>query len=407
MKFNKEIFDKLFFIFCGGMLGGTVFLGITSSVSLMLYEKGFDLKSIALITSATLPYSFKFLLSPYVKKIIQNYSLKNFTIILQLLIATLFSTLGIFANYKGVLIACVNVLLLVIIMASHDIVCSYVKLNNFEKKELGIVGAVSNTGFRIGMLLGTGILLYLAEKAGWHKAFCYCITPVIVCCLVSIFYLKINSTEKKLAENKSKSPMKNLIQSLILFYKKYPVVLILLIVFCFKVSDSTINSTKGILLAHLNISKVTIANICQIPGVFGLIAGGFLAGIAAYKYNVINCLKYSLLLQLFVCCLFLYITITDSNLIKMAVILNVASLIFGFSTVMYRAFVDTISNGDINVNTSLGSIGPLFRTILSSVSFAVLDITGWSMFYVICALATVPGIYVCYQKKYQKQLFNN
>ena len=105
--------------------------------------------------------------------------------------------------------------------------------------------------------------------------------------------------------------------------------------------------------------------------------------------------------------MFFYITITDSNLIKMAVILNIASLIFGFSTVMYRTFVDTISNGDINVNTSLGSIGPLFRTLLSSASFALLKFTGWSLFYVICAIATIPGILVCYQKRYQKQLFSN
>ena len=80
-------------------------------------------------------------------------------------------------------------------------------------------------------------------------------------------------------------------------------------------------------------------------------------------------------------------------------------LIFGFSNVIYRTFVDTISNHDINVNTSLASIGPLFRTVISSVSLLLLEYTNWYVFYILCATATIPGIFVCYQKKYQKKLF--
>ncbi|MBQ9441177.1 MAG: MFS transporter [Alphaproteobacteria bacterium] len=405
MRFNKQ----LFFIFCGGALGGVVFLGITSSFSLMLYENGFDLKSISLIVFATLAYSWKFLLSPYVKKIIHNYSIKKFTLLVQLLIFILFSTLGIFASYQGVILAFINVLLLATITAFHDIICAHVKLTNFEKKELGIVGAVSNTGFRIGILLSTGVLLYLAKKIGWQYSYFYCIIPIIAISLASVFCLKVKDVApentQQVKSEINKSPIRNLINSLIVFYKQYPILIILLIVFSFKISDSTVNSTKVILLAHLHIDKVTIANICQIPGIFGLILGGFLAGIASYKYSISNCFKYSLLLQLLVCCLFFYISITESNIIKMAIILNISSLIFGFSNVMYRAFVDTISNSDINVNTSLGSIGSLFRTVLSSASFLILDFTGWSMFYVICALATVPGIVICYKNSYKKLLF--
>ncbi|MBR1944338.1 MAG: MFS transporter [Alphaproteobacteria bacterium] len=402
MIFNKQIFDKMFFIFCSGTLGGVVFLGITSSFSLMLYENGFKLKQISLIMLATLAYSWKFLLSPYVKKIIQNYSIKKFAILLQILILILFSTLGIFSYYKNIAWAFINVLCLATITATHDIICSYVKLNNFEKKEFGLVGAVSNTGFRIGILLSTGILLYLASKLGWKYSYLYCLLPVIVCSMISVFYLKIKAVNKE--EKEYKSPIKNLIQSIIVFYQKYPILIILIIVFSFKVSDSSINATKVMLLAHLNIDKVTIANICQIPGVFALIGGGFLAGIATYKYNISNCLKYSLILQLLVCMLFYYISISDSNLLKMTIVLNIASLIFGFSNVMYRAFVDNISNGDINVNTSLGSIGPLFRTLITSASLVLLEHTGWSMFYMLCGLATVPGILLCYQSRYQKKL---
>lgn len=405
MKFNKKILGRVFFIFCGGTLGGVVFLGITSSFSLMLYENGFKLRHISLIMLSTLAYSWKFLLSPYVKKIIQNYSIKNFTILIQILVLVLFSTLGIFAVHKEIMLACLNVLLLATATATHDILCAYVKLNNFEKKDFGLVSAVSNTGFRLGMLLSTGILLYLAEKIGWKYSFLYVITPVTIFSILSVLLLKIKKVEKN-QEEKSKSPIKNLIQSIISFCKQYPVLLILLIVFSFKISDSSINATKVMFLSYLNINKVTIANICQIPGTFALIIGGFLAGIVTYKYNVSNCLKYSLLLQAFVCLLFFYVSITDSNVWKMATILNTASLIFGFSNVMYRAFVDNISNGDINVNTSLGSIGPLFRTIISSGSLLLLEYTNWNVFYMLCAIATIPGIFICFQKKYQNKLFH-
>lgn len=401
MKFNTK-FNRLFFMFCCGLLSGVIFLGITSSFSLMLYENGFKLRYISLIMLATFVYSFKFILSPYVNHIIQNYPIKRFVIILQILIFILFSSLGIFASYQNIVLACVNVLSLSIISSTHDIVCSHIKLNNFEKKEFGLVGAVSNTGFRIGMLVGTGILLYVASKIGWKHSYMYCMLPITIISIISVYLLNINEIINK--ENNTKSPIKNLIQSIISFYKMYPILLILIIVFSFKVSDSSINSTRVMLLSHLNIDKITIANISQIPGVFALIVGGFLAGIVTYKYNVSKCLKYSLILQLLVCVLFCYISISDSNLFKMAIILNISSLIFGFSNVMYRTFIDTISNNDINVNTSLSSIGPLFRTIISSTSLLLLEHISWNVFYIICGLATIPGIFILYQNKYQRKL---
>lgn len=401
MEFNAK-FNRLFFIFCGGLLSGVIFLGITSSFSLMLYESGFKLTHISFIMLSTLVYSFRFVLSPYVKHIIQNYSIKQFTVILQILIFILFSNLGVFAYYKNIVFACINVLLLSTIASTHDIICSYIKLNNFEKKELGLVGAVSNTGFRIGMLISTGVLLYLASKIGWKCSYMYCILPTVIISLISVYFLRLKEITNK--EHNNKSPIKNLIQSIIKFYRMYPILLILIIVFSFKVSDSSINSTRVMLLSHLNIDKITIANISQIPGVFALIAGGFLAGIVTYKYNISKCLKYSLILQLLVCILFYYISISDSNLLKMAIILNISSLIFGFSSVMYRAFMDTISNNDININTSLASIGPLFRTIISSASLLLLEHTSWNIFYIICGLATIPGILILYQNRYQKKL---
>ena len=406
MQFNRKIFDQLFFIFCGGTIGGVVFLGITSSFSLMLYEKKFKLEYISLIMLATLAYSWKFLLSPYVKKIIQNYSIKKFIVLMQILILILFSTLGIFSIYKGIILACVNVLLLAIVTASHDIICSYIKINNFEKKDLGLVVAVSNTGFRIGILLSTGILLYLADKIGWEYSFLYCIFPIIFLSIISVLLLNIKNVEAKEEKKENKSPIKNLIQSVIMFCKNYPVILILLIAFCFKVSDSTVNATKVMLLSHLNFSKVMISNILHIPGVFCLIIGGFIAGIASYKYNVNNCLKYSLLLQILVCFLFFYMCSTNNSIIEKAIILNISSLIFGFSNVIYRTFMDTISRHDININTVLASIGPLFRTILQSASMLILKIIDWNMFYLVCAMATLPGIYICYKSKYKQQLFH-
>ena len=488
-KFSHNKLSLLVFMFCSGLLAGTVFLGITSSFLLMLNEK-VSLQNISIIIWATLPYSLKFIISPYVVRMInQNTYTKNIGPIkgwllwIQLFICIMFSILGIYSSTSfgigtdnccgsfvaNTIFASLNVFILVILISIHDILCTHIRLTNFHDKELGFVAAISSTGFRIGMLLGGGGLLYVAHYLeDWKYSFVFIISFVVILCMLSTiildFDIEIPKHEKNISlgedkvlkglnspiERNKKLRIKQLYYIIIQFCKEQNIFVILTIMIAIKISDASINSTKAMFLLSLGLDKLTIANISQIPSVFALIIGGFVASIFTYKYNINKCLIYTLCLQFIVCLLFLYISIisprTSVFLVQTTIILGIASLIFGFSNVIFRTFIDkqankfgernlqenfktngsskyirtTNSQGsqtrchplqerkywfqslwlqNVNISILLSSIGSLFRLVFSSLAMIIVSHSNWRTLYIICTIATLIGVIICYKAR--------
>ena len=66
----NENFAIITYTFFSSLLSGLVLVGIGSSFSLMLSENGIDVSSIAHVLLATIPYSWKFAISPFIKNLI-------------------------------------------------------------------------------------------------------------------------------------------------------------------------------------------------------------------------------------------------------------------------------------------------------------------------------------------------
>ena len=391
-KFIRRHFNVLFFMFSSAFTGGIILVGVLSSLSVMLVERGFSASQIAIIPLATIPYSLRFIISPFVKNIIDKSpsTVKMLAYVAQTLLIILLSMFGVFWEYPSLLVITVTVFILTVTVTVHDILGDYVRLTCFNKKSLGLATSICTVGFRIGMFVSGAGILYLAAMFNWKVAFVITGSTILISSLSTTFLPEIgNKGERNAQEVKS---IQDYLKFFIDIFKKPNIWIIILLIFVFKFSDSCINILKISFLLQY-ISKVVFANISDIPGMFAVIFGGITAGVATYRVGTKQCVKISFVLQIIASFCFVILAHYKLNLFSIAIFINIATFLFGFSAVIFRAYISEISDSNINTYTVLLSIGSLVRVVSPSIGGVIADDYSWMALYLICAASNIPGLY--------------
>lgn len=388
-------FSLISYIFFNSLLSGLILIGICSSFSLMLSEKGVGVSSITSLLLSTIPYSWKFIISPFVKDIITKYSSKNIiksiSIVAQIIIFVLFSSLGFFGN-KNLWIAGLLIPILVIAVCVQDIVRAYIKLVIFKTENLGIISAIENTGFRIGMFIAGACIIYIANITSWALSFVI-IGFIVIFAIISTLCMKVEdipSSQKNLKKNFLKEYIKGCCE----FLKGYKITILVLVIISFKLTDSCISVLKPIFFHYLGISRLDFANITHLVGIFSMITSGIVAGSLLYKIGMKNCIKITFILQMIASLIFMYFSAFKSNLLTITILVNISTFIFGFSGVVFRTFAAENSRKDINIYATLLSFGSLIRILSYSFAGVVVEQYSWGTIYFICLLSNIPGYFL-------------
>ena len=394
-KLVHKKFSLISYIFFNSLLSGLILIGICSSFSLMLSEKGVGVSSITSLLLSTIPYSWKFVISPFVKDIITKYSSKNIikfiSIVAQIIIFVLFSSLGFFGN-KNLWIAGLLIPILVIAVCVQDIVRAYIKLVIFKTENLGIISAIENTGFRIGMFISGACIIYIANITSWALSFVI-IGFIVIFAMISTLCMKVEdipSSQKNLKENSFKEYIKGYCE----FLKGYKITILVLVIISFKLTDSCISVLKPIFFHYLGISRLDFANITHLVGIFSMITSGIVAGSLLYKIGMKNCIKITFILQMIASLIFMYFSAFKSNLLTITILVNISTFIFGFSGVVFRTFAAENSKKDINIYATLLSFGSLIRILSYSFAGVVVEQYSWGTIYFICLLSNIPGYFL-------------
>lgn len=386
------------FIFFNSFIGGLVAIGIGSSFSLMLSERGVDVSIITNILLATLPYSWKFIISPFVKNLILKYNaVKSISYISQFLVFIGFSSLGFFEKSGSLLLVSMIILLTVIFVSVHDIIRAHIKLVLFDAKDFGLVSAVENTGFRLGMFVSGACIVYIANAISWSAAF-MTVGLCVFFATASTAHMKIGKQRISTQQNTIVSnPLKNYLSDCFTFLKKYNLQILAFVILSFKMTDSCINVLKPMFMRHIGVSRIAFANISHLFGTISITISGIIAGIAISKIGITKCVKLTFLAQMLVSLMFVYLATFKVDIVTVAVCVNFAIFFFGFLNVVFRTFAAQEAKRDVNMYTSLLSIGSLVRIVLYTFAGTIVDYYSWQAVYLFCFFSNIPG-YFLYSK---------
>lgn len=157
-----------------GLLGslyfsqGLPFGFFTQALPVMLRKQGFSLGEIGLASLLAIPWALKFVWAP----VVDRYSIprvgrrKTWIVPLQLASVALLAVLGSSAEASSMTGLMAAVLLLNLVAATQDIATDGLAVDLLAPPERGLANGVQVAGYRVGMIVGGGLLLILHDRLG-------------------------------------------------------------------------------------------------------------------------------------------------------------------------------------------------------------------------------------------------
>jgi MFS transporter, PAT family, beta-lactamase induction signal transducer AmpG len=204
MTSSKVIYVNL------GLLGslyfsqGLPFGFFTQALPVLMRDQGYSLREIGLSSLLALPWAIKFLWAPLVDRYgsISFGKRRTWIIPLQLVSASALFLIG-FRSLSGTL----NPLLIAVffvnlLSATQDIATDGLAVDRLSPQERGLANGIQVAGYRLGMIIGGGLLLIIYKQVGWSWTFT---SMGLMILFASIPVLLIREFKQRSVENYSPS----------------------------------------------------------------------------------------------------------------------------------------------------------------------------------------------------------
>ena len=118
-----------------------------------------------------LAVTFKFLWSPLIDLFGR---LRTWMVALQIILGIGMIVVGAVASPNALPLFWTLLVIVAVIHATHDIACDGFYLKGLNRHDQALYSGVRTAAYRLAMLVGSGALVFLAAKAGWHVGFGTC-----------------------------------------------------------------------------------------------------------------------------------------------------------------------------------------------------------------------------------------
>ncbi len=438
-----------------GFSAGIPLALIGATLSMWLARLGIDVKTIGLFALVSVPFSFKYLWSsvfdyvaiPYFSK---KYGLrKSWLIASQVMLILAIMALGSTSPSDNITLTAVFALLVAFCSATQDIVIDALRIEVLKQEEQGLGATLYVYGYRTAMLVSGAGALLLADHIPWNLVF-YVMSLGIAVGIVAVIFMK----EPELAKDrlaKLASPKWSLTKFVkfiftrkwlpliafivggyllldhfqvpsyikfalglclagFIYYQKRAINIlpepikdfckrplwlhILLFIVFYKFADTLLISLQSKFYVDMGFSNSEIAYITKGFGFFmtlaGLAAGGFLY----YRMGVFKSLLIAGILQILSNLVFIWIYYAQHDLVVLSAAIAVENFTGAISNVVIVAYLSSLCNIAYTATqyALLSSVSTIGRTVLAAPAGYLVASFGWVKFFVITALAGIPGI---------------
>jgi PAT family beta-lactamase induction signal transducer AmpG len=370
-----------------GFSSGLPFLLVLSTLSMWLSEANISKTLIGFFMFVSLPYSIKFLWSPYLDRIQIPWltasigQRRSWALIAQL--GILFSLIGVSCcdpNDSLPQLACWATLVS-LSSATLDSVIDAYRIELLSDKNLGSGAAIEAVGFRLGMLISGAGALYLANAWGWSIAY----LSMAFCCLVGVCAILVSDEPTK-TNNKPTIAVSRWHHAC-----SIPASLLLALlgfIFFFKLTDIVLNSMMAPFLHDLGFNKVDFAHFSKVYGTVLTITGGLLAGNTIHRFGIRFVVKCAISLQCFSALIFITQAQLGYHFPCLIVALSIESFTAGLSATVFIAFLSHFCRQGNSAHdfTLLYSFGSFSRVLISSIAGFTADHLSWQALFLLSGL---------------------
>jgi PAT family beta-lactamase induction signal transducer AmpG len=377
-------------------MGALLLLGFASGLPLLLTGdtlqawmkvEGVDLKTIGLFSLVGLPYSLKFLWSPFVDWLGGR---RRWLVASQLILAVAIGAMAFQDPKTALYMVAVNALLVTFFSATQDIAFDAYRADVLSHREMGAGAAIAVLGYRLALLVAGSVALVAADHFTW---------PTIYVAMGLLMSMSIAATffapEPALKEKPPASLREAVTDPFAEFYRRsrWRMFAILGFIVLYKLGDSLAASMATPFLLELRFTMTDLGTIKGGVGLFATIVGTLAGGAILSKIGINRSLWIFGFLQMVSNLAYIVLSVqpTYGLMVSATIVENVCA---GLGTAAFVAFLMSLCSVKFSATqfALLSSLMGASRSLLVAPAGGLAVHTGWPVFFVITLLAALPGL---------------
>jgi PAT family beta-lactamase induction signal transducer AmpG len=357
---------------------------------------GVDLRTIGVLSLIGLPYTLKFLWSPFMDRYVPPMlgRRRGWMILVQF---ALFAGIGAMAlgSPEHALVALAGLAFFVSFSsASQDIVIDAYRTDVLKREERGAGTAVFVVGYRIGMLVSGGLALVLSDYMGWRNTYLVMAALMLVGMIGAAFAPEpvVQAVPPKTMTEAVWGPLKDL-------FSRPSAAKLFLAIVLYKLGDVYAGSLSQVFLIKIGFSPTDVGAIYKTVGFAAAIIGVSVGGTLLVRLQLLRSLLIFGIFQMISNLSFVILALLGKSYGGMVFAVAFENLSGGLGDSALLAFLMALCNKRFTATqyALLSSLAALGRTFVSPTSGFVVEWIGWANFFFFTSLTALPGLLLLYR----------
>jgi PAT family beta-lactamase induction signal transducer AmpG len=375
-----------------GFACGLPLLLTGSVLQAWLRDGGIDLTRIGLFALVGLPYTLKFLWSPWFDRFAVSGLGRRRGWLLAMqgaLVAALFALSFSDPAPDRLLSVSIAALLVAFFSASQDIVVDAYRRESLTDLELGLGSAMYVNGYRIGMLLAGGGGLILADFLSFPQTYRLLAFAMAACMLVTLA-----AREPALPEGRPRTLFEAVVLPFRDYFTRDGAWLALAFILLYKLGDTLAAAMTTPFYLDLGYSKSEIGAVVKLFGFWATLAGATLGGVWILRIGMRRALWLFGIGQMVSTLGFAVLSLLPPSLPALATVVAVENLTGGLGTAAFVGFMGALTDRRFTATqyALLSSLMGVPRVLAAAPTGWLAQTLGWSNFFLGCALIALPGL---------------
>ncbi len=380
-----------------------VFIGFSSGMPLYvliqlvpawLRSNGVDLSTIGLFSLVSLPYTWKFLWSPFMDRFRPPFlgRRRGWALLTQLSLLVSIGLLGRFDPAQSLQAIVVLVFLVSLFSASQDIVIDAYRRELLADDELGTGNSFFINAYRLASLVPGALSLILSDHLPWDTVYWVTGGFMLVGVVTTLVIREVSNDA--LAPHSLREAV---VEPFREFFHRDGVataLAILAFMFFYKLGDNMATALATPFYLDMGFSRTEIGSIAKVAALWAVIAGSVIGGIAMLKLSINRALWIFGFVQMVTILGFAWLSVAGHHPVGLFLVVSAEYLGVGLGTVALTAYMarETSRSFTATQFALFTSFIAVPRTVANASTGFLIEAMGYTSFFLLCTAVAVPGL---------------
>ena len=405
-----------------GFAAGLPFLLVFSTLSAWLRDEGVTRTTIGFFSWVGITYSIKVFWAPVVDRIPIPWLTKklgkrrSWMFCAQIVIAGGLLGMAITDPKTELLIIAIYALIVAFGSATQDITIDAYRIEAMADRYQGAMAATYVFGYKLALLVAGAGVLYMAQDLSWQYAYTVVAFLMIIGIVTTLIIAEpehelntgAEEVERQLESSLGLSEQNNLadgigrwfvdavVSPFVEFYKRNGrmALVILLLIATYKLSEITMGVMANPFYIDLGFTLKEIGSVAKAFGFVMSLIGAAMGGVFVVRYGIKKPLMVGAILIILTNLLFVWLAMTDKNIIYLAIVISADNLSGGLATSAFIAYLSSLTNRAYTATqyALFSSLMTLPAKFIGGFSGIVVDSVGYAYFFLYAGMLGIPAL---------------